>query len=333
MKRHHKTNVLITVDTEFSIGGHFDNRNLKPVSADRHIYCRVNGKDYGINLIMDILEEYNLKGIFFVETESRFYFGKDEICSIIKDIEERGHEIQLHIHPNYRSFIHGKRVADNMSKYSQQEQTDIIGSAQMFLSSCGIQDILAFRSGGFYSNLDTNRALQNNHIKYASNYNLAFPNCGYIERYPLRNDIFRVESIFELPITCYREYPLRKEWNCFQLSAASFREIKAGLDHYHSRNCQVVTFLTHSFEFVQAQDVQFSRIRPIKLYIKRFHNICQHLAVNSEKYNVVTIGELDRLVSGGEVEIPETRVTFFESSLFSTTTRYMENCVLSRAQI
>ncbi len=323
----HKTKILITIDTEFSIGGYFKNKNNKPVSADRHIYCKINGKDYGINLIMDILEKYNHNGVFFVETESRFYFGEQEIISIIQDIQARGHEVQLHIHPNYRSFINGQRKPDDLRKYSLEEQTNIIREALAFLSSYGINEILAYRSGGFYSGLSTIKALQNNDIEYSSNYNLAYRNCNYVENYELKNDIFCIEEVFEIPITCYKEFHIRKEWNSFQISAASYGEIKEALYHYYKQKTEVITFITHSFEFVKPYDIQFSKITPKCFLIRRFDKICEFMAKNSDKYEVITFKDLDNLVKNSSIYFREKTIDFYKSTFLKTLNRYFENYI------
>lgn len=330
IRNNHRTKILITVDTEFSIGGHFKNKRLKPVPADRHVYCKIDGKDYGINLIMDILEKYDHKGVFFVETESRFYFGEQEIISIIRQIRSRGHEVQLHIHPNYDSFIREQKVTDDMRRYSVKEQREIIKDALTFLSSHGIEDILAYRSGGFYSNLSTIEAIQYNKIRYSSNYNLAYRNCNYINTYPQKNDIFRVKGVLEVPITCYQECPIRKQWNNFQISAASYEEVKEALCHYNRQRVEVVTFITHSFEFVQPHDIQFSKITPRHLLIKRFEAICRYLAKDSAKYQVLTYRELDNLIKDNKIHISKTPINFYKSPFLKTIRRYFENYVLSR---
>jgi len=323
----HKTKILITIDTEFSIGGHFKNKHLKPVPADRHIYCKINGKDYGINLIMDILEKYALKGVFFVEIESRFYFGEEQIINIIQDIKNRGHEVQLHTHPNYRSFKNEHRMPDDMRKYSLQEQTHIIKDALTFLSSHGIENILAFRSGGFYSDLNTIKAIQNNGIIYSSNYNIAYPNCNYVDNNHLKNDIFLIEQVFELPLTCYREFPLRKTWNSFQISATSYAEFKAALNHYYNQQIQLITILTHSFAFVRPNDIQFSTIAPKRLLIRRFDNICNFLASHVDKFEVITYEQLDKLINNNTLTLTTQLIDFYQSPFSKTSCRYLENMI------
>ncbi|PQP33767.1 hypothetical protein C6A37_11240, partial [Desulfobacteraceae bacterium SEEP-SAG9] len=100
-------------------------------------------------------------------------------------------------HPTYRSFKEGHTLTDDIRKYSLKKQTAIIGDALSFLASHGINDIVAYRSGGFYSDLNTIKALKNNNIKYSCNYNIAYPNCSYIKMNNPQNDIFYVDNVFE----------------------------------------------------------------------------------------------------------------------------------------
>ena len=333
MGSNHKTKTLITIDTEFSIGGHFENNNLKPVSAERHIYCKIGGKEYGINLIMDILERYSHRGVFFVETEARFYFGEREILNIIESILNRGHEVQLHVHPNFDSFLRKKRLPDDMRTYSIDEQVNIIGDALAFLSSYGIDSILAYRCGGFYCNLDTIEALRRNNIRYSSNYNIAFPNCDYVRKFRLRNDIFCIAGVFEVPITCYREFPIRKRWNSLQVGAASFEEIEKSMFHYFCQGVKVVTIITHPFEFVRSGDLQYSKMSPKRFVAKRFENICRFLATNTDKYEVITYNDLDNLIKMKKIAPEEKVIEFYKSSMLNTLKRYFENVIFTRLEI
>jgi len=322
-----KSHVLITIDTEFSIGGYFHDKKNKPVPADRIIYCRIAGKEYGINLIMDILEKYDLKGVFFVETESRFYFGEETIIQIIRHIKSRGHEIQLHTHPNFRSFKNEERMPDDMREYSFEQQFHIIKNAIEFLGNHGISGISAHRSGGFYSNLNTLLAQRENGLTFSSNYNIAYPNCNYIAKYSGHNDIFSVEQMYEIPITCYKEAKIRKEWNSFQLSAASFQELKNALYYYHSVKTNVITAITHSFEFVKPYDFQYSRAKPLRLLIDRFDKLCRFLSDNKDKFVVITFNNLLATLSNVENRPSEKQDTYYHSPLVDTLSRYFINLV------
>ena len=320
----HKTNVLITIDTEFSLGGYFKNPANKPVPADKIIFCKLNGKEYGINLIMDILDCYGLTGVFFLEVESRFYFGEKEILRIFEVITNRGHEVQLHIHPTYRSFIHNQKQPDDMRCYSFNQQESFIAEALDFLDKNKMPKISAYRSGGFYSNTDTLKAVQNNNLSFCSNYNLSFPNCDYIKEYPSKNDAFLINRLLELPVTCFKEPPLRKEWNSFQLSAASTLEIINALNFYHKKNVRFITYITHSFEFIKAFDYQYNVIKPLSFLIKRFESICHFLADNSHKFEVTTFSSLTNIFSHNQ---DPGDTYFYKSPISHTAMRYFENIV------
>jgi hypothetical protein len=320
-----KSNILITIDTEHSIGGHFADSTKKPVPAERIIFCRRGEREYGINLIMDILDQYGLKGVFFVEVEARFYFGDAEILKTIDHIRSRGHEIQLHTHPNFRTFKEGKRTADDFRKYPLSEQTKILQEALQFLAANDIENILAHRCGGFYSNNVTLSAQRACGIKYSSNYNLAFPNCDYTKTLPTINDLFAINSIFEVPVTNFREIDIRKRWNSLQLSASSFSEIKSVLDYSQQMETRLITFITHSFEFVKAKDSQYFSIKPLKFLIKRFENFCRYISDNNDRFSVVTFGQLDKLLQSNPKMSEKRQPFFYKSSIVQTAFRYLEN--------
>lgn len=326
----HKTRVLITVDTEFRLGGSLQQPGKSPVPAERIIYCQFGGKEYGINWIMDTFERYDLKGVFFIETESRFCFGEKLLAGIVEGICRRGHEVQLHCHPVYRTFLDGKRRSDDMRSYSLQAQTDIIGEALRFLTALGVRDLCAYRSGGFFSTLDTVRAAQANGLRYLSNYNLSVPNCDYLDEFPGRNDLFPIGDGYEIPITCFREIPVRKEWNSLQICAASTREFRKAMHYYHARGTNTICILTHSFEFVRPHDIQYTRVSPLPFLMRRLDDLCAFLAENQDRFEVAGFARLDNLLKRGDMQTQALRNEFFRSSALDTLSRYAENVMLPR---
>ena len=316
----HKTSVLITIDTEFSLGGYLANPEHKPVPADKCIYCRIGDSAYGIDFIMDTLDANGLKGVFFLESESRFYFGEDVLVEIMGKIQQRGHEVQLHIHPAWRTFINQKECSDDLRQYSLVEQKQIIGEALEFFNRYSIQKISAFRSGSFFSNGDTLASVAANDIRFVSNYNISYPNCDYIRHYENHNDVFHVKNdLLEFPLTNYREFPLRKSHNSFQISAASFSEMQKALCFYYDNNMQFCTFLTHSFEFVYRSDPQYSQMTPAKALIRRFRRLCEFLRQNIDRFQVIGFNDIDN------IEIDNSRHVFYESGMVNTVSRYLEN--------
>jgi len=312
------------------MGGFFNGNNHMPVPAERRVYCKVRGKDYGINLIMDILDEYGLRGIFFVETEARHYFGETKILDIIGEIRKRNHEVQLHIHPTFRFFLKRERTSDDMRKYSFEKQTEMLEDALGFLRKGGVSEILAFRPGNFNANDDTLRAARNSGLKFTSTTNLAFKNRYNISSTdPVQNDIHPLHQVIETPVTCFRQFPIRKRWGSFQICAASYREMKQALIFYHEQKLQVATFLTHSFELVRGQGPQFVKIRPSKTLIERLRRIARFLADTTSRFDVVTYQDLDELIKQEAVRLTPKLTKYYKSSLIATLQRYLLN-LLSR---
>jgi hypothetical protein len=59
--------VCITIDTEFSIGGNFDDPALTPV-AEPMVLGSVGGKEQGLGFLLDSFAEFGVRATFFVET-------------------------------------------------------------------------------------------------------------------------------------------------------------------------------------------------------------------------------------------------------------------------
>ena len=108
------TEVCLTVDTEFSIGGAFARpMKLRPI-GEPHAYCPAEGKEHGLPFILRYLARFGFPATFFVETLSTAYFGDDPLRRIGDDILSAGQDLQLHLHPNWLHF----RYPDWMERLS-----------------------------------------------------------------------------------------------------------------------------------------------------------------------------------------------------------------------
>src|SRR5262249_9947453 len=136
-----RTNVYLTVDTEHSMGGAWDNAALRPVPAERHIYCHIGGKDNGIGWICDELERHKFRATFFAEVFCSLVFGVDATRSWCQYLLQHGQDVQLHTHLNYYYYAkkQGSPVAaseptDRYCKAASTSSDRIVGT--------GLQDIL-----------------------------------------------------------------------------------------------------------------------------------------------------------------------------------------------
>ena len=84
--------VTITIDTEFSIAGSFDDPRKKPV-AEPIALCEIDGKGHGVDFLLDTFNKYGIKSTFFVECLNYYYFGDQPMKSIVEKINKAGQDI------------------------------------------------------------------------------------------------------------------------------------------------------------------------------------------------------------------------------------------------
>ncbi|MBW2738493.1 MAG: hypothetical protein JRE64_06500 [Deltaproteobacteria bacterium] len=293
-----KVSVFITIDTEHSVGGALQDSSLKPVGNERRIFGKIKNKEYGIPLIMDIAERHSISLTFFVEVFSRSYFGEEETSRVCEYILNRGHDIQLHLHPLFLNFD-SPNPADQvykptMTSYDLHTQTEMIRDGKRLLFRYGVNNLIAFRAGGFAANLDTLKALQENGFLIDSSLN----------RYYLRthcklhaldiNDISEVEGIWEIPVTNFFEFLVLGGGRPkpLDINGISFLEMKSILRSALTDGPFNITFLMHSFSFVHNSGVENKKARPRYQVIRRFEQLCRFLSDNAENYTVRTFGSL-----------------------------------------
>jgi len=292
-------NVFITVDTEHSIGGAFRDPRLKPVGNEKRIFGKIGNKYYGIPLIMDIADEYGIPLTFFVEVMNKYYFGPDETRKVVEYILKRGHDVQLHVHPNYLNFTLADpaevKFSDLIGKYDLERQTEIIGEARDALIDYGASNVKAFRAGCFGANEDTLKALKANGFTIDSSYNVSFLEGPCLFKIGDINQPTAINGILELPITNFVEksYMRTARLMPFDINGVSFEEKKFVLGKAERSSINTVVVLMHSFSFIKPYNIQYTRVRVRKNVIKRFENLCRYLAQYPDRFCVRTLGSLD----------------------------------------
>ena len=317
--------IFITIDVETSIGGAFAKPDkLRPVGADKRIYGQIGKREFGIPLIIDILNKHNLKATFFVEPFCSFYFGEKIIKEICHYILNRGHDVQLHLHPDYQIFKcpdwqeRAKRkelFPDIIAKYTLDEQINLIKQGKKILEKYGIKPI-AFRAGCFGANLNTLMALKENDFLIDSSYNLSFlgktcfihplhltshlsPLTSYVSRLTYLNDLTLINGIYELPITNYYDFKIGnfKRLRTLDVCAVSFYEMKKILRYALKKGPKHITFILHSFSLIKKRDVQYKTARPNFIVISRFKKLCEFLSKNKNLFEVIALSQFAQSLS------------------------------------
>jgi hypothetical protein len=297
-------NVYITVDTECSLGGAWENPEWKPVGPDRAVLGRVGSRLYGIPLIMDILEEHGLRATFFTEVLVRDLLVKSELADAYAPILQRGHDAQLHLHPvfhYYHSVVHGR-----MRREDLPARMDLIGGLpfdtqiELLNKGCAIfREIfgrmpVAFRAGCYGASMSTLDALGKVGIAYDSSFNAAYldDSCLMGPR-EATNVPWRNGSVWEIPVTTFETGAGRmRGLKPLEVSAVSLWELQEVLHQAERLGQETVTVMLHSFAFLKRADPQFLKMRPDRLVIRRFREFCNFLERNADRFRVMTFAEL-----------------------------------------
>lgn len=246
-------------------------------------------KECGVYLIMDILEKYNLKGVFFVNIYEHNNFD-GVIEKIIKDISIRGHEVGLHYHANESS-----KWKKNLIEYSLDDQIDILNYGRDFIFKVIGKYPISFRGGGYQINMDTLKALEICGFKYDSS---AFVSYKQDMIYDSINKISKYGNIVEFPISTnfLSDHIIKLDLNS-QGNASDMLDI---MSTHRFNGLKNIMIMLHSFSFIKwhrGDDVQLktklkftgSRYAVGINYklIKEFDVFCKNISSNDEFKNAL----------------------------------------------
>ena len=292
-----KLRVYFTVDTETSMGGAWRNAGPGPLPVSRTMLGENGSGVYGVPLIMDILEEHQFRATFFVEVFCSYLLGQEEVAKVFQCIQQRGHDVQLHLHPVYRFFRdylegRGRREQDLMFQFSPDEQGELIrDGVRLFREIAGTAP-KAFRAGCYGASEVTLGALRENGIRIDSSYNLSYlgQTCGF--RQSRMNAPQVLEGIYEFPVTNFiSQRP--GAYKPLEISAVSTAEILATIRELQKSGCRDVVLVFHSFSFLKRRGVRFEKSRPDRIVIHRFRKLCAELARMRDEVEVAVLGDVD----------------------------------------
>jgi hypothetical protein len=290
--RNDKMRVYFTVDTETSMAGAWNDSSRRPLPLERSVFGRDGSRQYGIPLIMDILEEHGFRGTFFIEVLCSHILGREEVRRVFECVEQRGHDAQLHLHPvywYYRQFLDGgvRMEKDLMFQLPLEEQDRLFGmGVELFREFTG-RTPRAYRAGCYGAAEPTLGVMRRYGIELDSSYNLAYldRSCGFQYR-PL-NGPRMLEGVHEFPVTNFRvaSVPGTKS---IEVGAVSPGEILAAMESLERAGCRDVVISLHSFSFLKTMNGQ--QCRPDRVAIHRFRKLCRTLAESPSKFEVPVMG-------------------------------------------
>lgn len=231
--------VIFTVDVE----GHVGNDPVEHL-----IYGKTaDGKLCGIDMIMDVLDQYNMKGLFFVDIAEAWDYGEDRIACVMKHIRERGHDVGVHIHPDHMA----DRKKMFLSEYTRDEQFRIIEKCTEFYKHTLGESPVAFRAGKYGANRETLDILAQ--LGYKADFSEFYgQKWCHIDPPVAKANVQKLENgLIEIPVTSYVSldwgfYSRHDKLDCGQ----HFSEFKVLFNKLEKNNHDVAVLFAHSFSFI-----------------------------------------------------------------------------------
>jgi peptidoglycan/xylan/chitin deacetylase (PgdA/CDA1 family) len=287
-----RTQVCITIDTEFSIGGAFADASRIPV-AEPNVWCNVNGRSEGLGFMLDTFRRHQVEATFFVETVQRHYFKHDPMRPIVQQIRDEGHEVQLHTHPCWSLFAHDDwperarrdKRPDDFHGRALDDSVALLQQGIDTFSDWGLARPRAFRSGNLQHDENLFKALAQVGIPYSSNVAVSVFHTGNPD-YALYSGTHERHGVLECPVLSYSDWQIgaRRHLKALTIAGTSFSETRELLNKAQAAGIPLVVILTHPFEYVQSEDLAYRHARRHGLTQQRLTQLCKFLQDNNDRF-------------------------------------------------
>lgn len=283
--------IYLTFDVEVWCGSWADIDSRFESSFERYVYGRSSKGAYALPKTLEILERHGLKGVFFVEPLFAARFGVKHLTTIVDLIKAGGHDIQLHLHPEWTDeirpllFAGATEKRQHLSYYSFSEQLTLLTLGCDLMNQAGCSNMEAFRAGSFACNRDTYRALRQLGIKKDSSLHALLDYSGADLRQDV--DFFHpvvLDEVTVLPMTVFRDGLGRLR--PAQVGACSFSELQGAIRSAAHNGTEHFIVLSHNFEMLKQ-----GRSEPDALVVARFERLCAFLAEERGRVDVCTLSD------------------------------------------
>lgn len=281
------TRVHITVDTEFSIAGAFqDPKKHRPVGPPA-VYCPLNGTSGGLGFLFGTLAREGIRATFFVEALNTCYFGDEPMGGIAREIQAAGHDVQLHLHPCWTYFeredwpqtLQTDPPNDDITLRPVEEVSRLIRLGQEVFRRWGVPEPRVLRTGGLRVGRTVYEAMQRCGMPIASNVGLAIYRPAEPEL-RLYSGCHDVSGVCEFPVTTYSDlqWSGRKHLKTLTITGTSWPELRILLQRARALQVSDVVVLTHPFEYVKHRDITYEDLYPDRINRRRLESLCAFLA-------------------------------------------------------
>jgi hypothetical protein len=142
----------------------------------------------------------------------------------------------------------------NMQQASLQKQVEILKKGIELIRQWTGKTVVAHRSGGFYSNMDTIKACKLVGLRIDHSFSPISGNTALAKLLPATNLPREIDGVVELPITYYVQAHVGN-WRSLRyldIEASSYDEMVNTIRQFRDAGFPLVTIMLHSFSFVRS---------------------------------------------------------------------------------
>lgn len=284
------TQICISIDTEFSIAGHFEEpERYKPVS-DPMVYGEVDGREEALGFLLDTFATYNISASFFIECANYYYFGDAPMQAVVERIRAAGQDMQLHVHPVWLNFVDGQ-IAGNFPRNDYCTERSFDDLKRIFELCITVFERwvghrpLAIRTGSLRADENVFRVMRALDIPMSSNVAT-----GVFEptETMLQHDSGRhlIHGVMELPVFTYQDMRIggKRHRKSLQITSCSWPEMKHLLKTARAQGVENIVILTHPSEFIKKADFTYQKITRNRVNQQRLVKLCSFIANHPDEF-------------------------------------------------
>lgn len=292
------TEVCITIDTEFSIGGAFAHPESRRPIGEERVTCPANGKENGLGFLLACFERFGIKATFFIEALNAAYFGDAPMGRVAERILRGGHDAQLHLHPCWMYFRHAdwqqrltrEKPNDNCDGRRVDEIVGMISTGVSVFAQWGAPRPIALRTGNLRVDANVHAAMSAAGIFIGSNIGAGGRFAPADSNLRVFGGRRRFGDVLELPILTYSQLKLgqRSLHRLLTITSTSWAEMKWLLWSARRQGVSQIIVLTHPFEFVKGSWNSPLRLSRNRTNQSRLGKLCRFIAENPREFTSST---------------------------------------------
>lgn len=318
-------NVIFTTNVELWTSYWQEKKTTFRESYEFYILGKTSKGDFGLPFQLQLLQEHDLKGVFFVEPLFTYMYGEEPLQDIVSMIQKGSGEVQLLMHPEWnfladKPFIQSACKSIYLKDYTEAEQNLFIQYAIERLKRNGGSDINGSRVASYGADSGTLQALAANGISFDASYNYSYQYSGDAQ-FRATPSVFPYKTeagLSEYPVSIFSDRPF--QYKHAQLCAISHRELTNLLWKGLENGWDNLVIVSQSFELMKRKSIGSSP-RHDQFVTRRFIKLCEFLAKNRDVFRTVGFHGLPAPTEG----ISSAKTV--HSSLMLTASRYAEQLI------